>query len=307
MAQATHRDLKGYGLHPPDPEWPGQARIAISFVLNIEEGAELSIAMGDERNESVYEITQEIAGVPDIVMESHFEFGSRVGIWRILKLFEQYGITATMNVSARSFEYSPWLGPELVDRGHELCCHGYRWEHLAYKSESEERELIARTVQIIEDTAGVRPTGWHSRSPSTLRTRRLLVEHGGFVYDSDAYNDELPYSVLIDGHPHIILPYSFDTNDMRFTRSETYRLASDFSTYLIDSFDWLWQEGTITPKMMTIGLHNRIIGRPGRIRALRDFLDHITNRSHIWIARRDQIALHWQARMQRGDIPFLSG
>jgi len=293
---SSDRNFQGYGSNPPHPEWKDNARLALSFVLNIEEGAELAIGMGDEHNESIYEVVDEIKGVPDLCMESHFEYGTRVGLWRILNLFDQYSITATINVCARAFEISPWLAQALVSRGHELCCHGYRWETQAHMSEAQERQMIALAVQTIETIAGVRPVGWHTRSSSSVNTRRLLVEHGGFLYDSNAYNDELPYVVEVTGHAHVVLPYSFDTNDMRFTRNETFRLARDFSTYLIDSFDWLWQEGERSPKMMTVGLHPRIIGRPGRIGALKTFLDHVAAHSPVWIARRDQIAQHWRSR-----------
>lgn len=297
------RDFYGYGACPPNPQWPNEARVAVSLVLNIEEGAELAISGGDERNESVYEIVQDIKDAPNLGMESHFEYGTRVSLWRILDLFERYSVKATMNVCARAFERSPWLGRELVRRGHEICCHGYRWEHLVEMSEDEERETITRAVRIIEETTGVKPVGWHTRSPSSPRTRQILVEQG-FVYDSDAYNDEIPYTVEILGKHHTVLPYSFDTNDMRFTKAETFRLASDFSTYLKDSFDWLWEEGERSPRMMTVGLHLRIIGRPGRIRALKDFLDYVCQRKQVWLARRDEIAYHWQQRRQQGDIPI---
>ena len=302
VAFQYYRDFYGYGSTPPQPDWPDQARVAVSFVLNIEAGAELSVSMADERNESVYEIVQEIKGVPDLSMESHFEYETRVGLWRVLDLFERYNIIITVSICARVLEYSPWIGAEIVRRGHEIGCHGYRWEHMANMTEAEERQTIQQTVSLIEETTGVRPLGWHTRSPSSPRTRSILVEQN-FLYDSDAYNDELPYTVEVLGKSHIVLPYSFDTNDMRFTGRETFRLAQDFSTYLINSFDWLWEEGAVSPRMMTVGLHPRIIGRPGRIQALKDFLDHIQQRNQVWVARRDQIARHWQQRMKRGDIP----
>lgn len=302
---ADRRDFFGYGPHPPHPHWPGKARVAVSLVLNIEAGAELSIADGDETNEAVYEIVQPLDKVPHLALESHFEFGHRVGIWRILDLFDHYGVKATLNVSSRSLERSPWIGKEALKRGHEICCHGYRWEHLAYKSEAEERAAIATAVQVIQSVTGLPPVGWHTKAPSTPRTRHLLQEQGGFLYDSDAYNDELPYTILVNDRPHIVLPYNFDTNDMRFTGSETFRLAQDFATYLIDSFNWLWREGAHNPKMMTVGLHPRIIGRPGRIGALQTFLAHLQQTEFVWIARRDEIARHWQHRTAQGDIPIL--
>ena len=297
MTALYSRDFWGYGPHPPDPQWPNGAQLAVSFVVNLEEGAELAIAAGDRRNESVYEIVLETKDVPDLSMESHFEYGARVGFWRILNLFDQYGIKATMNVCGRAVEQSPWMAQETAARGHELCCHGYRWESTVYMSEADERAAIAQAVGAIQQASGVTPVGWHTKSPCTPNTRRLLLEHGGFLYDSDAYNDELPYVVEVAGKAHVVLPYSFDTNDMRFTQTETFRLAGDFATYLIDSFDWLYREGDRAPKMMTIGLHPRIIGRPGRIWALQRFLEHLSQHDRVWVARRDYIARHWRQRM----------
>lgn len=297
MVGLYDRDFWGYGPQPPQPCWPQAARVAVSLVLNIEEGAELSLSAGDERNEAVYEIVLETQGQPDLSMESHFEYGTRVGFWRILKLLDDYGVSATMNVCGRAVERSPWLAQIAVEQGHEICCHGYRWESSVYMDEAQERAAIAKTVQAIQNACGVTPVGWHTKSPATLNTRRLLLEHGGFLYDSDAYNDELPYVVTVEGTPHIVLPYSFDTNDMRFTQSETFRLASDFATYLIDSFNWLYREGATQPRLMTVGLHTRIIGRPGRIWALQRFLDHVQQHEQVWVARRDAIARHWQQTM----------
>ena len=277
MSALYTRDFWGYGPTPPHAQWPHDAQVAISFVLNLEEGAELAISAGDKGNESVYEIVLETKGVPDRSMESHFEYGARVGFWRVLELFDRYDVQATMNVCGRAVEISPWMAQEPVKRGHELCCNGYRWESLVY------------------------PGGWHTKSPSTPNPRRLLLEHGGFLYDSDAYNDELPYFVEVAGQPHLVLPYSFDTNDMRFTNAETFRLAQDFATYLINSFDWLYQAGERTPRMMTVGLHPRIIGRPGRIGALQQFLEHIRQHDRVWVARRDAIAHHWLTLQEPDD------
>ncbi len=295
-SQAAPRDFFGYGPNRPHPHWPSDARVALSFVLNIEEGAERSLSMGDEANESIYEIIDEVVDVPNLDMESHFEYGTRVAFWRILDLLNRYGAKVTFNACARAVEISPWLAREGIARGHEVSCHGYRWEVQTYMAEEAERAMIARSVDAIRQACGVRPVGWHSRAPSP-NTRRLIVAEGGFLYDSDAYNDDLPYVVTVDGRDHVILPYSYDTNDMRFTRTETFRLASDFATYLTDSFDWLWREGELRPSMMSIGLHLRIIGRPGRIAALEQFLAHVRARGGIWIARRDQIAEHWRRRM----------
>jgi peptidoglycan/xylan/chitin deacetylase (PgdA/CDA1 family) len=289
------RDFAGYGEHPPDPQWPQNARVAVSFVLNIEEGAELSLSAGDERNEGVYEIVDEVKGAPDPCMESHFEYGTRAGFWRILRLLDRYQVKATFSVCARSLEISPWMAQAAIARGHEISAHGYRWESPVHLAEDQERAMIARTVETITRISGQAPVGWHSRSASSVNTRRLLVEHGGFLYDSNAYNDDLPYLVKVADRPHVVLPYSFDTNDMRFTKAETFRLGSDFATYLKDSYDWLEREGG---RMMSVGLHLRIIGRPGRIAGLECFLDHLQNRGKAWVARRDEIARHWRGLMK---------
>lgn len=286
------RDFRGYGPTPPNPYWPDGARVAVSLVLNIEEGAELSLSMGDERNEGVYEVVDEVRGVPDPCMESHFEYGTRVGFWRILRVLDEFNVKATFSTCARALEYSPWLASEAIARGHEVSCHGYRWESPAHMTEEAERSMIRQTVDVIQKATGVRPVGWHSRSATSLHTRRLLVEHGGFLYDSNAYNDDVPYVLDVDGTQHVVLPYSFDTNDMRFSKAETFRLGSDFSTYLADSLDWLWSEGG---RMMSVGLHLRIIGRPGRIASLRDFLQHMQAKGGCWVARRDEIARHWRS------------
>jgi peptidoglycan/xylan/chitin deacetylase (PgdA/CDA1 family) len=295
VSPAVPRDFLGYGSTPPDPRWPGGARLALSLVVNVEEGAELSVAAGDERNEAVYEAHEEVPGAPDPCMLSHFEYGTRAGYWRIAEVLERFGACATVNACARAVELSPWLARDAVRRGHEISAHGDRWERHAGMSEGEERAVIARTVRTIADAAGVRPVGWHTRSASTVNTRRLLVEEGGFLYDSDAYNDDLPYLVEVAGRPHVVLPYAFDTNDMRFGPGGAFTLASDFAAYVIDAVDWLWREGARAPKMMSVGLHLRIIGRPGRIGGLERVLEHVTALGGVWIATRAEIARHWRA------------
>ena len=291
---ARRRDFRGYGGTPPDPRWPGQARLAVSLVLNVEEGAELSRSMGDERNEGRYEVVDEVVGAVDPCMESHFEYGTRAGYWRLMALLEGFGVPATVSACARALEQSPWLARDALGRGHEVACHGYRWETHAAMPEEVERDVIARSVETITRVAGVRPVGWHTRSASSVNTRRLLVEEGGFLYDSDAYDDDLPYLVEVGGRPHVVLPYSFDTNDMRF-QGGGFTLARDFATYVTDAFDWLWREGATAPKMLSIGLHLRIIGRPGRIAGLEQVLAHVTGREGVWTARRADIARHWRA------------
>jgi peptidoglycan/xylan/chitin deacetylase (PgdA/CDA1 family) len=297
---SSDRDLLGYAGSPPDPRWPGAARVAVSVVVNFEEGAEYSIADGDSGNEAVYEIEQRIVGRPDPTIDSHFEYGSRAGWWRIMEVLERHGVKATVSASGRAVERLPLLARDAVRRGHEVSAHGWRWESHDGLDEAAERDRIARTVAAIASSTGVRPLGWHTRSPGSPNTRRLLVEEGGFLYDSDAYNDDLPYFVDVGGKRHLVLPYAFDTNDMQFFHTQRFSGADDFAEYVIDAFDWLRREGAHLPKMMSIGLHLRIIGRPGRIGALDQILRHIADKGDAWIARRIDIARHWLSRFPEG-------
>ena len=296
------RDFRGYAGRPPAVIWPDGARLAVSVVVNVEEGAELALSAGDERNESVYEVQEEIVGVPDPCMESHFEYGTRAGWPRIRALLKDYGVAATLNANGRAVALSPWLAQEGVADGHEVAAHGWRWERHAHMSEAEERSAIARTVVAITEASGAPPRGWHTRSATSPNTRRLLLEQGGFLYDSNAYNDDLPYLTDVGGTDHLVLPYAFDTNDMRFTRNGGFVFGDDFAHYCIDAFDRLHAEGGQAPRMMSVGLHLRIIGRPGRIGGLERFLAHVASKSGVWFARRDQIARHWLEATGRQDI-----
>ncbi len=290
------RDFFGYGGHPPDPRWPGNARVAVSCVINVEEGAELSLSAGDERNEKTYEVTDEVTGVPDACMETHFEYGTRAGYWRIMDVLQRFGVAATLSACGRALEVSPWLAADAMRRGHEIAAHGYRWERHAHMTEGEERAVIARTVRAITAAAGTRPLGWHTRSAPSPRTRALLVENG-FLYDSDAYSDDLPFFVDVNGRRHVVIPYSFDTNDMHFHQGrQRFVTARDFTEYVNDAFDTLWREGASAPKLLSVGLHLRMIGRPGRIGALDRVLEHMRDRGGAWFARRDAIARHWISR-----------
>jgi peptidoglycan/xylan/chitin deacetylase (PgdA/CDA1 family) len=290
------RDFRGYGGAWPDPRWPGGARVAVSVVVNVEEGAELSVSAGDERNESVYEVADEVVGVPDECMETHFEYGTRAGWWRIMDTLDRFGVAATLSACGRALEISPWLAADGVRRGHEVAAHGWRWERHANMTEGEERAVIARTVKAITAAAGTRPLGWHTRSAPSPSTRALLVE-SGFLYDSDAYSDDLPFFVDVGGRRHVVVPYSFDTNDMHFHQGrQRFVTAADFTEYVNDAFDTLWREGASAPKMLSIGLHLRMIGRPGRIGGLERVLAHMRSRGAVWFARRDAIARHWVAR-----------
>lgn len=285
------RDFTGYGGQPPDPRWPGGARVAVSFVINFEEGAELSMSEGDGRNEGIYEVEHRLDG-PDPCIESHFEYGTRAGWWRVMDLLDRHGVTGTVSACGRAVERLPAIARDAVRRGHEVAAHGWRWESHAGMDVRTERERIARTVQAIAAATGQRPIGWHTRSASSPNTRRLLVEEGGFLYDSDAYNDDLPYFVAVDGRRHLVLPYAFDTNDMHFQHTQRFS-GADFADYVIDAFDWLVREGAQAPKMMSVGLHPRMIGRPGRMGALDRILSHVTGSGAAWIAPRKAIARHW--------------
>ncbi len=297
---APTRDLVGYGRDLPAAAWPEDARLALSFVVNVEEGAELSVTSGDARNESVYEIREEVEGSPDPCMETHFAYGSRTGLWRILDLFDAFGVQATFSSCGRAIAATPVLAAAPAARGHEISAHGWRWERHAGMEEATERAVIARTVQAIEAACGARPVGWHTRSAPSANTRRLIVEEGGFLYDSDAYDDDLPRIVDLGGRSHIVLPYAFDTNDMRFSPGGGFVQAEDFGRYCISAFDWLMREGAKAPRMMSVGLHLRIIGRPGRMRGLEMLLEHVARTPGVWVARRADIARHWRDRFLTG-------
>jgi len=264
LSNCYPRDFRGYASHPPNPNWPNQARIAISVVINIEGGSELSLADGDEANESIYEIVEKVEGVPNYCLNSHFDYGPRVGYWRIMRILGEYQVPCTLSAAGRAIERCPWIAKDAVERGHEVAAHGYRWESHAHMAEEQERQIIANVVSIIEGACGQRPLGWHTKGAPSPNTRRLLVENG-FLYDSDAYDDDLPHVVDVDGKQHMIVPYAFDTNDMRFMAGGNFALAEDFSTFCIDAFETLWKEGEKQPSMLSIGIHPRLIGRPGRI------------------------------------------
>ncbi len=291
----TDRDFRGYGDTPPDVRWPGDARLAVSLVVNVEEGAELSLGMGDEANEFIYEAVERVEGVRDLCMESHYEYGPRVGWPRIRAALRRHGARATLNACGRALAYSPWLAREAVADGHEVSAHGWRWERHATMTEAQERATIVATVAAITAAAGAPPVGWHTRSATSPATRRLLVEHGGFLYDSNAYNDDTPYAVAVAGQAHVVLPYAFDTNDMRFANGGGFVHGDDFARYCIAAFDRLYAEGAAAPRMLSIGLHLRIIGRPARIGGLERFLEYAASHPGVWFARRDEIAHAWRA------------
>jgi putative urate catabolism protein len=292
------RDLVGYGGNPPNADWPGGARIAVQFVLNYEEGGENCILHGDAASEAFLSelvSAQPLMGVRHISMEQIYEYGSRVGVWRILKLFERHNLPMTVYAVAMAAERHPEVIKAMVDAGHEIASHGYRWINYQYVQEDAERDHIRKAVEILTEIAGSRPLGWYTGRTSP-NTRRLVAEYGGFLYDADDYNDDLPYWSLVEGKPQLIVPYTLDANDMRFAAVQGFNSGDQFYAYLKDSFDTLYAEGSETPRMMSIGLHCRLVGRPGRIASLERFIQYAKSHEAVWICRRVDIARHWHER-----------
>ncbi|GLK66773.1 allantoinase PuuE [Hansschlegelia plantiphila] len=286
------RDMLGYGPTPPRLRWPGDARIAVQFVLNYEEGAENSVLHGDQASETFLSEIVGAAPYPGarhMSMESLYEYGSRVGVWRVLETFRARRLPLTMFAVAMALERNPLVAEVALKDGHEICSHGLRWINYHGVPEQIEREHMARAIEIQTRIAGARPLGWYTGRTSE-NTRRLVAEEGGFVYDSDDYSDDLPFWSRVVDKPHLVVPYTLDANDMRFATPQGFNTGEDFYRYLRDSFDALHAEGGTTPRMMSVGLHCRIIGRPGRIGALARFLDHVTRHDGVWIARRIDIA-----------------
>lgn len=295
MEPGYPRDLIGYGRKPPDPKWPGGARIALQFVLNYEEGAENAILHGDAASEAfLSEIigARPLVGQRNLNMESIYEYGSRAGFWRLWRLFSSRGIPLTVYAVGMALARHPEAGHAMAEAGFEVASHGWRWIDYHEVPEAEEREHIGLAVEAIERITGTPPVGWYTGRISP-NTRRLVVEHGGFLYDADSYADDLPYWNFEYGRPHLIVPYTLDTNDMRFAVAQGFNSGEQFFTYLRDAFDVLYAEGAAAPKMLSVGLHCRLTGRPGRIAALARFLDHIQRHDRVWICRREEIARHW--------------
>ena len=292
------RDLVGYGASPPSADWPGGARIAVQIVLNYEEGGESCILHGDAHSEAfLSEIVgaAPLMGVRNINMESIYEYGSRTGVWRILRLLARKKVPMTCYAVAAAAARNPEVIRAMVDQGHEIASHGLRWIDYQYVGEEIERAHIDEAVEILTRVSGTRPVGWYTGRVSP-NTRRLVAEKGGFLYDADSYADDLPYWVEAGGNPVLIVPYTLDNNDMRFATPQGFNSGDQFFAYLRDAFDVLYEEGAETPKMMSIGLHCRLVGRPGRLRALERFIDHAKAHEGVWFARRDEIAKHWRER-----------
>ncbi|WP_374440241.1 allantoinase PuuE [Stella sp.] len=293
----TIRDLIGYGANPPDPQWPGGARLALNLVLNFEEGSEYSIDDGDGFTETALtEGASQTAPLKgrDLAGESMFEYGSRVGFWRVHRIFRERGLPLTVFGCALALERNPPAAAAIRAAGWDVCCHGWRWIKHFELSEEEEREHIRRAVASLRQTVGERPIGWYCRYSPSVNTRRLLVEEGGFLYDSDAYNDDLPYWTRVSGRPHLVVPYTLSNNDAKFGRG-VFGTGEDFFTYLRDAFDVLYAEGATSPKMMSVGLHQRLVGHPARAAGLMRFLDHVGRHAGVWVCRRADIARHWAA------------
>ncbi|MCZ6635822.1 MAG: allantoinase PuuE [bacterium] len=289
----TERDFIGYGPHPPRVEWPDGARLAISIVVNYEEGSEYSLLDGDPEHESNNEVPSPVPpGQRDLANESFFEYGSRVGVWRIMNLLDAFDIRSTFFCCALALERNPQVGPEIVRRGHEVFGHGYRWEEYFKMDREAEREAIRKTVASLQKTTGERPLGWYVRYGPSVNTRELVVEEGHFLYDSMAYNDDLPYYVQVNGKKWLVVPYSLEVNDTKFWRGGMVT-PSDFFETMKNTFDLLYHEGATHPKMMNIGLHCRIVGRPARAVALQQFLEYARTFPDVWFARRIDIARWW--------------
>jgi peptidoglycan/xylan/chitin deacetylase (PgdA/CDA1 family) len=285
------RDFIGYGNNPPKIRWPNGTRIAVQIVVNFEEGAENSVEKGDKMPEQLGDFPPIDLPVRDLGLESVFEYGSRVAIWRILDLFDKHNIKVTFFACGEAVELNPVAAKEIVRRGHEICCHGYRWyDHFRW-TEEESRKDIWRAVEAIRKITGKRPVGWYAREPG-IQVRKLLVEEGGFLYDSDIYNDDLPYYIKVGDKNHLVVPYTSDCNDFHYWTGK-FNTSESFFQYLKDSFDVLYEEGEKNPKMMSIGTHARISGKPGRIVALDRFIKYAKGFENVWFARRDEIARWW--------------
>jgi putative urate catabolism protein len=294
-APAYPRDMIGYGPKPPQAKWPDGARVAVQFVLNYEEGGENCVLHGDAASETfLSEIigAQAFTGARHMSMESIYEYGSRVGVWRLLDLFRARGVPITVFAVAMALQRNPKVADVAMKDGHEICSHGLRWINYHGMPIDLERQHMQEAIEILRGITGIRPLGWYTGRTSE-NTRRLVAEDGGFLYDADDYSDDLPFWSRIVGRNHLVVPYTLDTNDMRFATAQGFNTGEQFATYLIDAFDALYAEGDETPRMMSIGLHCRLVGRPGRIGALARFIDHVQRHDRVWIARRIDIARHW--------------
>jgi putative urate catabolism protein len=294
------RDLRGHGRQPPHAQWPGQARVAVQFVLNYEEGGENSVLHGDAGSEQfLSEMFNPAAfAARHLSMEGIYEYGSRVGVWRLLREFEQRGLPLTIFGVGMALERCPEVTAAFKELRHEIACHGWRWISYQNIDEATEREHMALAMARIQALTGERPLGWYTGRDSP-NTRRLVADFGGFEYDSDYYGDDLPFWLQVRKsdatlQPHLVVPYTLDCNDMRFALPQGYSHGDPFYAYLRDAFDVHYAEGEHRPSMMSIGMHCRLLGRPGRMKALQKFLDHVQSHERVWVTRRIDIARHWK-------------
>jgi allantoinase len=288
------RDMAGYAGQPPHAQWPGGARIAVQFVLNFEEGGENHVLHGDSGSE---QFLSDIIGAPSfpdkhMSMDSLYEYGSRAGFWRIHQEFQKRGLPLTVFGVAMALARNPAIVDAIKAADYDVVSHGWRWIHYQNLDIQTERQHMQQAVEILEALFDKKPLGWYTGRDSP-NTRQLVAEQGGFLYDSDYYGDDLPFWTTVDSKPHLIVPYTLDANDMRFATAQGFNTAEQFYTYLKDSFDVLYEEGETSPKMMSIGMHCRLLGRPGRFRALQRFLDYVQNHDDVWVCRRQDIAEHW--------------
>ena len=291
------RDMTGYGQNSINPKWPNNAKVAVQFVLNYEEGGENCILHGDNASEAfLSEIVgaKPYEGVRHMSMESIYEYGSRAGVWRILRLFKEFDVPITVFAVALAIARNKELANYLVEHNYDICAHGFRWIDYQYVDENTERDHIKDCISMLTEFLGKRPEGWYTGRNSP-NTRRLIIEEGGFLYDSDSYDDDLPYweNSFDTEKKHLIIPYTLDVNDMRFASPQGFNSGDQFFNYLKDSFDALYKEGETSPKMMSVGMHARILGRPGRIMAMRRFLEYIKTFDNVWLCSRRDIADHW--------------
>ena len=296
------RDMIGYGPTPPHAAWPDDARVAVQFVLNYEEGGENSILHGDPASEMF--LSEIIGAVPfegarHMSMESIYEYGSRAGVWRLLDLFRDRDVPLTLFAVAMAMQRHPAVIERALSDGHEIASHGWRWINYHGMAEDEERAQLQKAIDVHTSVCGERPLGWYTGRTSQ-NTRRIVAEEGGFLYDADDYSDDLPFWSTQTDTPHLIVPYTLDTNDMRFATAQGFHTGDQFATYLIDAFDTLYAEGETSPKMMSVGLHCRLIGRPARFAGLARFLDHVQKHDRVWLARRIDIARHWREHHPHG-------
>jgi len=293
------REFVGYGRQVPRVRWPGNARVAVSIVVNYEEGSEYSHPGGDRRGDGLQEVIYAMdPQYRDLAVESVFEYGSRAGIWRLERLLTELHLPVTFYACAVALERHREVAAWIREAKHELCSHGWRWEEMWRLTREQEREHMRMAIKSIRSTCGERPAGWYCRYGPSVNTRELLVEEGGFAYDSDVYNDDLPYYVEVKGKSHLLIPYSFTYNDGIFGLLPGYASPSDFLDTLKRGFDVLWDEGETHPRMMSIGLHPRLIGQATRISALRQFLEHALGKGGVWFCKRIEIAQWWKAHHQ---------